>query len=210
MQRNDAIRRLKQLIGKDLRQLADSYGITVWKCGKKNKGWAGHVIERYLGLPLNVAQAPNFGSWELKIVPLKVGRDGKLRVKETMAITMIDPYNVVTTPFERSHLLAKLQKAVICARVFESPDESRSLLFKVATFDLSDPQIYSRVRHDYELVRRIIKEKGFDALTGKMGILVQPRTKGKGHGSTTRAFYARKHFVAAMLGLPSYQASVTL
>jgi len=37
---------------------------------KKNKGWAGHVLERYLGLPINSAQSPNFGSWELKIVPL--------------------------------------------------------------------------------------------------------------------------------------------
>jgi len=33
-----------------------------------------------------------------------------------------------------------------------------------------------------------------------MGVLVQPRTKGPGHGSTSRAFYARKIFVAHILG----------
>lgn len=30
--------------------------------GRKNKGWAGHTLERYLGLPLNSLRALNFGS----------------------------------------------------------------------------------------------------------------------------------------------------
>lgn len=60
MERNSAIAKLKELEGKDLRRLVDRYNVTVWKEGKLNKGWAGHVIERYLGLPLNSAQSPNF------------------------------------------------------------------------------------------------------------------------------------------------------
>jgi len=139
VEREEAIKRLKKLEGVDLRPLADKFDVTVWVGGKKNKGWAGHVLERYLGLPINSAQSPNFGSWELKIVPLKRDRDGKLRIKETMAITKIDPYNVKNTPFEQSHLLNKLRKAVICARIFESQEETRSLLFRVVTFDLDDP-----------------------------------------------------------------------
>lgn len=50
-----------------------------------------------------------------------------MTVKETMAITMIDPFNVKATPFEKSHLLMKLKKAVICARLFESQEEKRSV-----------------------------------------------------------------------------------
>jgi DNA mismatch repair protein MutH len=33
-----------------------------------------------------------------------------------------------------------------------------------------------------------------------MGVLVQPRTKGPGHGSVSRAFYTRAPFVARILG----------
>ena len=201
MERNEAVRRFRQLEGKDLRQLADMYQVTVWKSGKLNKGWAGHVIERYLGLPINSAQSPNFGSWELKVVPLKKLKSGEIVVKETMAITMIDPINVLDKSFEESHLLAKLTKQVVCARLFESKKEHSSKLVRVGTFDLSKPEIYCQVRADYELVRRTIKQEGFDALTGKMGVLVQPRTKGSGHGSTSRAFYARKEFVSFILGL---------
>ncbi|MGI9067609.1 MAG: MvaI/BcnI family restriction endonuclease [Pyrinomonadaceae bacterium] len=120
MERLDAIERLRTLVGRDLRPLADILNITVWKDGKKNKGWAGHTLERFLGLPINSAQSPNFGSWELKQVQLVAKRDGMLRVKETMAITMIDPVNVAAKRFEESHLLAKLRKTVVVARIFDA------------------------------------------------------------------------------------------
>jgi len=200
MERTKAIKRLRELEGQDLRRLADQYHVTVWKDGKLNKGWAGHVIERYLGLPLNSAQSPNFGSWELKIVPLKRLKTGNVVVKETMAITMIDPTNILQTRFQESHLLTKLRKIVVCARMFESKEEKSSLLVKVSTFDLDNPTTYNQVKTDYNLVRETIKTKGFEALTGRMGILIQPRTKGAGHGTTSRAFYARKMFVSAILG----------
>ncbi len=190
MEREEAVQRLRALQGQDLRPLADRYQVTVWSGDRKNKGWAGHVLERYLGLPINSSQSPNFGSWELKIVPLKRNSSGQLQVKETMAITMIDSYNVAHTPFEQSHLLAKLRKAVVCARVFESQADDRSLLVRVATFDLNNPTIIRQIREDYELVRTAIRTRGFESLTGAMGVLVQPRTKGAGHGSTSRAFYA--------------------
>jgi len=201
MERDIAIKKLEELEGSDLVPLASKYDVTIWKENKKNKGWAGHVLERYLGLPINSAQSPNFGSWELKIVPLKKLANGRITVKETMAITMIDPYNVVHTPFEQSHLLAKLKKVVVCARLFESQKEERTLLVRVASFDLSDKIIYEQVRRDYEETRNCIIKKGFEYLTGSMGTLVQPRTKGAGHGSTSRAFYARTSFVAKILGV---------
>ncbi len=201
MERVDAINRLTTLVGKDLRQLADQFGVTVWtQEGKKNKGWAGHTIERYLGLDINSSRSPNFGSWELKLVPLVARRTGILRVKETMAITMIDPVEVANKEFEESHLFNKLKKIVIVARVFENQTDTHSLLHSVASFDLDDPEIYDQVKADYNLVRSIIRNQGFSKLSGSMGKLIQPRTKGVGHGSTSRAFYARTGFVAHILG----------
>jgi len=50
-------------------------------------------------------------------------------------------------------------------------------------------------------IREIIRTKGVDALTGDTGKYVQARTKGRGHGSTSRAFYARPAFVAYILNL---------
>ncbi len=195
MERQQAYKLLQQLKGKDLRILADKYEITVFKGEKKNKGWAGHVIEHYLGLPINSAQSPNFGSWELKTISLKRLKNGNLTIKETMAITMIDPFNIKNTPFEESHLLSKMKKILLLSRIWESSNEPSSIVYGVHTFDIGNRQIYAQIKEDYELVRKTIKEKGFEALSGRMGVYIQPRTKGAGHGSTSRAFYARVPFL---------------
>lgn len=196
MEREEAVKKIQELIGKDLRKLADDYGITVFREGKKNKGWAGHVIERFLGLPLSSAQAPNFGSWELKMCSLKYLKNSSLTVKETMAITMIDPYNVANTEFENSHLLTKLRKAVIAARIWISQQEESSILHSVVTYDLGNSDVYNQVRDDYNVARNAIISGGLDGLKSEMGKYIQPRTKGPGHKpKKTRAFYARTGFL---------------
>ncbi|MCX5810828.1 MAG: MvaI/BcnI family restriction endonuclease [Proteobacteria bacterium] len=201
MDRPVAKAKISEIMGQDLRVLADRYNVTVFRDGRKNKGWSGHVIERYLGLPINSAQSPNFGSWELKVISLKRLRNGKLTVKETMAITMIDPYNVSATEFINSHLKAKLQKQLVVARIWENQQETNSILYGVYDFDLTNETVARQVESDYNLVRETIINRGFGHLTGKMGVFIQPRTKGPGHGSTSRAFYARTGFLKKIIGI---------
>lgn len=201
MDRAEALARLKLLVGCDLVDLGTKSGVTIWKGDRINKGWAGHTIERHLGLALNSSRSPNFGSWELKVVPVRALPDGSFKVKETMAITMIDPVEVAAKEFPESHLFLKLQRMMVVARVFESVAETRSLCHLVAEFDLGDKDLYQQIKADYDLVRNVIRTKGFHYLSGEMGVLVQPRTKGPGHGSTSRAFYARARLVGEILGL---------
>jgi DNA mismatch repair protein MutH len=201
LERREAVRRINLLAGKDLRPMADQYGIPVWKNGRENKGWAGLVIERYLGLPQNSRQAPDFGTWELKVVPLRRELDGTLRVKESMAITMIEPVEVLASSFADSHLYDKLRSMVVVSRIYESTEEQHSILHAAAEFDLDNPKIHDQVKADYESIRQQIRTGGIDSVTGDLGKLIQARTKGRGHGSTSRAFYARTTFVAHILNL---------
>src|SRR5947208_6915348 len=201
LNRHEAVRRINLLAGKDLRVMADDYKIPVWKNGHENKGWAGLVIEHYLGLPQNSRQEPDFGDWELKVVPLRKDAQGNLRVKESMAITMLEPAEVLANKFEDSHLYDKLRSMVVVSRVYESAQEQHSILHAAAEFDLANPKIHDQVVADYEAIRRQIHAGGIDSITGDLGKLVQARTKGRGHGSTSRAFYARPVFVAHILNL---------
>jgi hypothetical protein len=125
-----------------------------------------------------------------------------LAFKETMAITMIDEYNIKRTSFEESHLLAKLKKAVIVARTVGASYDMPTFVHSVTSIDLSG-ELYNAVRADYEIVRECLNDpaRGFPALTGKMGAYIQPRTKGAGHGSTSRAFYARPLFLAQFIDI---------
>ena len=197
MERQEAVQRLSAIVGQDLRRLADKYGVVVFKDGGgRDRGWAGQVLERHLGLPRNSSQEPNSGSWELKLISLQYLKSGELTVKETMQVTMIKPDDVRQTDFEESHLLAKLRKIVIGARVWESKQDEKSVFYGVTTFDLlGDLEVYNQIKDDYNLVRETIRTQGFSALKSEMGKYIQPRTKGPGHGSTSRAFYARVSFL---------------
>lgn len=136
MERQEALEKLKLLIGQDLHVLAERYQVTVCADnGKVNKGWAGHVCERYLGLPLNSSRSPDFGSWELKSIPLKTLKNGQIAFKETMAITMIDQTEVINKPFEQSHLYAKLRKAICVARIVGNDYSKPSIVHSVTTLD---------------------------------------------------------------------------
>jgi len=203
--REDAIIKLEELVSQDLRPLAPRFGVTVFtdetRHTGRNKGWAGQVLERYLGIGVSNVQAPNGGSWELKMVSLKKLKNDKIVPKETMQITMINPEQVKNTPFEESHLLAKLKEMIICARLYNDINETTSTLVSVGKFDLCDSTLYRQVKEDYDLVKNELNTHGFSALTGRMGVYIQPRTKGSGHGSVSRAFYARSIFIKKILNL---------
>lgn len=205
MEREEAIERMQELIGQNLHDLARQYNVTVYAdSGRVNKGWAGHVIERFLGLPLNSNPLPDFGSWELKSVPIKRLRNGDWQFKETMAITMIDPVDVCQNTFENSHLLSKLRRAVVVVRTVGETVDEPSFIHDIVELDLHEgSELYQAVKDDYDLVRQTLldPEQGLAALTGRMGRYIQPRTKGAGHGSISRAFYARPIFLAQFIDL---------
>ena len=64
-------------------------------------------------------------------------------------------------------------------------------------------ELFEAVKADYELVQECLKDprRGFSSLSGSMGQYIQPRTKGAGHGSISRAFYARPNFLAQFISL---------
>lgn len=193
--RTTAIKNLKNNIGKDLRQLAKEHGITTYETGKQNKGWKGLVLERLAGLQTNVSKAPNGLSWELKSVSFHHVK-GQLVPKETMAITMINPDELKKDDFFQSHCWAKLKAIIFCAVEWHGQNAGQAELLKVANLDFAETdELIKEIKADYDFIRHKLITEGFKALTGKDGKWIQARTKGAGHGSTSRAFYARTSLV---------------
>ena len=193
--RATAIKNLKKYIGQDLRKLAKDLSITTYETGKQNKGWKGLVLERLAGLQTSVSKAPNGLSYELKSVAFHYVKNG-LVPKETMAITMINPAELKDHSFFESHCWAKLKTIIFCAVEWNGTNSEEAKLLKVTSLDFAeDDELIKEIKVDYDFIRNKLVKQGFEALTGKDGKWIQARTKGPGHGSISRAFYARTAFV---------------
>ncbi len=188
-----AVENLKKFIGHELSKYAEEFGITIFKDGKQNKGWKGLTLERLAGIDNNNLRAPNGLDFELKSTAFYKKSQGNWTPKETFAITMINPQKLIDTPFFESHCWNKLKSLVYCAVSWYGKHNERSELLKVQSFDfINDENLIKEIENDYEFIRKKLKTQGYEALTGKDGKWIQARTKGTGHGSNSRAFYARK------------------
>lgn len=196
-----AIRNLEKFIGYDLSQLAIKHGVTTYKDGKQNKGWKGLTLEHLAGLTNDNKQAPNGLGFELKSTAFYKVKN-EWRPKETFAITMINPTILIETPFYKSHCWEKLKSLVYCAVSWNGKHNEKSELLKIQSFDfIESDTLIQEIEADYEFIRYKLKDQGFDSLTGKDGKWIQARTKGSGHGSTSRAFYARKRLIQEIIQL---------
>ncbi|WKZ29970.1 MAG: MutH/Sau3AI family endonuclease [Candidatus Dojkabacteria bacterium] len=196
--RKTAIDNLQKYVGHDLSEWATKFEITSFKEDKQNKGWKGQVLERLAGLTNNNSPAPNGIGFELKSVSY-VLRNGVYLPRETMAITMINQKQLIDTPFFESHCWDKLKSLILCAVEWKGKMTKHPKLLDVASFDLlTTDTIVKEIEADYEFIRNKLIISGFESLTGKDGKWIQARTKGPGHGSISRAFYARKSLLAEL------------
>ncbi len=98
--------------------------------------------------------------------------------------------------FFESHCWNKLKTIIFCAVKWNGKNSDDGQLIKVASLDFSeDDDLIKEIKADYDFIRAKLIKKGFSSLTGKDGKWIQARTKGAGHGSTSRAFYARTGLV---------------
>ena len=85
MERDEALTRLLALKGKDLRPLADQYGVTVWTARKTlNKGWVGHTVERVLGIPPELVAVPQRRFVGAQNNLLEVSRKWRIRAERNL------------------------------------------------------------------------------------------------------------------------------
>jgi len=99
-----------------------------------------------------------------------------------------------------SYCWKKLKSLVFCVVSWNGKHNIESKLLKVQSFDfLEYDMIIKEIKHDYEFIRNKCATQGFAALTGADGKWIQARTKGPGHGSVSRAFYARKVLIKEII-----------
>lgn len=158
-----------------------------------NKGRVGLYLEEKLGIPTSSA-CLDCCDGEVKAVPLKRLRNGALVPKETMAVTMMRPEDLLKESFAETRLAKKTTAMVILPYLRENDDVT---FYAPVRFGTTHPA-YEYLAVDYETVRSYYATKG--EVTGSIGNWIQSRTKGPGKGAPkTRAWYFRASFLKELL-----------
>jgi hypothetical protein len=197
LKRSQAIEKLQPYLGNNLRKVAEDIGILPPHTIPQNKGWAGHTVEALLGKSPDNQQAPDFGDWELKVLPIVQNADSSaLVIKSNLAITMFQAKNVYDCSFEESHLFAKTQHMLLALRLYQDIQELYSPLYALASYDLQTP-IREQIAEEYENIRWLLHNQGIMGLKNFTGQFLSLYTKGK--ETHLWRFYAQKHWISYML-----------
>jgi DNA mismatch repair protein MutH len=157
----------------------------------KNKGEVGVLLEKLTGIPQSSA-CLDCEDGELKVFPVKRNKAGKLIPKETIAVTMINKELLKSETFENSRVFKKLSNTLYVP--YERTGDNVTYLEPTLvnlTADKYKP-LYEKLKTDYDYIRNKFIES--DVMSSEDGVILQNRTKGAGHGSTSRAFYLKKEF----------------
>jgi DNA mismatch repair protein MutH len=159
------------------------------KCA--NKGKPGLHLEELLEIPHSPA-CLDCVDGEIKVFPLKRLANGALVPKETVAVTMVQRAALAATPWAISRVREKLQNTLFISYLREGDNIT---YMRAILFDAANP-LMRQLEDDYALIQA---KAAAGIMTGSIGTYLQTRTKGAGHGSTSRAFYLRTTFLTAIM-----------
>ena len=159
-----------------------------------NKGRPGLFLEELLDIP-HTQNCLDCLDGELKLFPTKKLKDGTLVPKESIAITMLSENELRLNDFNTSKCCNKMSRMLLVP-YFRTEDNIQFMMPKIIDRECIEfAELYNIIELDYMNIKHKYIETGNLLSTSNIGTLLQNRTKGAGHGSTSRAFYIRPLFM---------------
>ena len=164
----------------------------------RNKGATGLLLETITGIP-HTSNCLDCSDGELKTFPLKKLKNGSLVPKETLAVTMLSTDELKSCAFDNSRCAKKMLRMLVVPYLRNG--DAITYLTPTLLEKEKLPELYKRLEEDYLQIQTHYTSSGL--LTSSIGKYLQTRTKGAGHGTTSRAFYLRTTFLKEHVSLPS-------
>ena len=127
-----------------------------------SKAAVGYVIEKgYFGIKANSDKSPDLQTLgvEIKTSPLKLGKDGKLRVKEPLSLNIINYVEEVKNEsIEKSSLFKKNKKILFIWYIHDSSVPRSEYVIKYVFLWEMDDKVLAELNPDYKAIIKKIKE----------------------------------------------------
>lgn len=149
------------LEGKTLREIMSSVVSSDSSTRVSTKAGVGYVIEDgYFGIGKNSTAGPDITHLdvELKTSPLKMGKDGKLRVKEPLSLNIINYCNEVNNKSIKESSLYKKNKNILFVWYIHDANKLRSeYIIKYVFLWKMDDEVVKELNEDYLAIIEHIK-----------------------------------------------------
>jgi len=151
----------KDLEGKTLQQVMASITASDSSTRVSTKAGVGYVIEEgYFGIGKNNTAGPDIAHLgvEIKTSPLKIGKDGKLRVKEPLSLNIIN-YNeeYKNTDIKNSSLYKKNKKTLFVWYIHDPSKLRSEYLIKYVFLWEMDKTVLNELNDDYQALLESIR-----------------------------------------------------
>lgn len=150
------------LEGKTLKEIAEWINQSDFTSRVHSKGAVGYVVEEgYFGLKKNSTAGPDIAHLgvEVKTSPLKIGKDGKLRVKEPLSLNIINYTEEVKNKNIRESSFFRKNKKTLFIWYIHNPSNMRSeyVIKYVFLWDM-DKDVINELESDYEAILTKIRD----------------------------------------------------
>ncbi|WP_159565795.1 DNA mismatch repair endonuclease MutH [Budvicia diplopodorum] len=199
------------LAGYTMKELADMAAMPIPEDLKRDKGWVGMLLERYLGASAGSKPEQDFPHLGVELKTIPVNAKGKPLETTFVCVAPLTGNNGIT--WESSHLRNKLR------RVLWVPVEGERTIplaqRRIGTSLLWSPnqQEEQQLRHDWEELMDLIVLGKVESITARHGQVLQIRPKAANSRALTeaigehgqpimtlpRGFYLKKEFTSALL-----------
>ena len=207
----ELMRRCRTLAGKSLGQVADELNIAVPASRSRAKGWAGQLVECYLGATAASQPEPDFRTLGVELKTIPVNRQG--RAKESTFVCTAPMKTTSAISWPDSTVKRKLER-VLWVPIEADPDilPANSRAGNGFLWSPSQQQLLVLEQDWQELIEMICFGE-FDRISAKHGEYLQIRPKAASSASLARAtlvngetgltlprgFYLRSRFTNILL-----------
>ena len=208
---HELYQRALALAGYTMKELADLAAMPIPEDLKRDKGWVGMLLERYLGASAGSKPEQDFPHLGVELKTIPVSAKGKPLETTFVCVAPLTGNNGIT--WETSHLRNKLR------RVLWVPVEGERTIplaeRRIGTALLWSPDQHEeqQLRHDWEELMDLIVLGKVESITARHGEVLQIRPKAANSRALTeaigehgqpimtlpRGFYLKKEFTRALL-----------
>ena len=168
-----------------------------------NKGLPGLLLENFTGIKSSSA-CLDCRDGELKLYPVKrlkkkgkTNLAGELVPKETVAITMVKPEDLLVTPWDNSRVKKKIRQILFVAYLRDKEYITFPYMHHMSFYNPEHYEYYTTFARDYYMIKEHYRKYG--SISGDIGKYIQYRTKGLGgNAPKTRAFYFRTNVMNSL------------